>query len=150
MRVLLLIQLSLCLLLLGCGDNSDAVVDFKARPVTLPDGTTVKAEVAMNKTDMAKGMMFRDTFPEGRAMLFIHATPNRYPYWMYQVKMPIDIIWMDQQRRVVEIVESAPPCKTKASECVNYGGTEPATYVLEVPGGYARKHGVVKGATLQF
>jgi uncharacterized membrane protein (UPF0127 family) len=47
-------------------------------------------------------------------------------------------------------VENAPPCKTKASECVNYGGTEMAMYVLELPGGYARKHGIVKGETLQF
>jgi uncharacterized protein len=106
-----------------------------------------------NKTDMARGMMFRDTFPEGRGMLFIHPTPDRYPYWMYQVKMPLDIIWMDKQKRIVEIVENAPPCTGKASECQNtgtYGGTEVAMYVLELPGGYARKHGVVKGEFLRF
>lgn len=153
MRGLLLVLLSLCLA--GCGESPDAVADFNARAVTLPDGTTVKAEVMMNKTDMAKGMMFREALPEGRAMLFIHSSPNRYPYWMYQVKMPLDIVWLDQQRRIVEVVENAPPCTVKASECAKpgvgtYGGTEVATSVLELPGGYARKHGVFKGAVLQF
>ena len=99
MRALLLVVC--CVGFVACGDSSDPVDDFNAREVTLPDGTTVKAEVMMNKTDMARGMMFRDTFPEGRAMLFIHSTPNRYPYWMYQVKMPLDIIWMDRQKRIV-------------------------------------------------
>ena len=78
MRVLLLV--SICLGLFGCGAGSDPVDDFSTREVTLPDGSSVKAEVMMNKTDMARGMMFRDTFPEGRGMLFIHPTADRYPY----------------------------------------------------------------------
>jgi uncharacterized protein len=149
MRALLF--LSLCVVgLSGCGSSSDPIEDFNARPVTLPDGTIVKTEVMMNKTDMAKGMMFRDSLPEGKGMLFIHPTENKYSYWMYQVNIPLDIVWMNRQRRVVEIVENAPPCKTKASECVNHGGTEMAMYVLELPGGYARKHAIAKGETLQF
>ena len=153
MRVLFLV--SICLGLFGCGGGSDAVEDYNSRAVTLPDGTIVKAEVMMNKADMARGMMFRDTLPEGRGMLFIHGAPERYPYWMYQVKIPLDIVWMDRQKRVVEVVENAPPCRGKASECQTpgagtYGGTEVATFVLELPGGYARKHGIVKGEFLRF
>lgn len=153
MRVLLV--LSLCLGLTGCGRSSDPVEDFNSREITLPDGSLVKAEVMTNKTDMARGMMFRNTLPDGRGMLFIHATPERYPYWMYQVNVPLDIVWLNSQRRVVEIVENAPPCKGKASECQEpgkgtYGGNEIASYVLELPGGYARKHGIVKGEFLRF
>ena len=70
MRALLLV--SLCLGLAACSNDSTSVEDYDARSVTLPDGTIVKAEVMMNPTDMARGMMFRDTFPEGRGMLFIH------------------------------------------------------------------------------
>jgi uncharacterized membrane protein (UPF0127 family) len=141
----------LCLLLASCGGGSDAVEDFNARDVTLPDGTTVKAEVMMNKLDMAKGMMFRESFPEGRGMLFIHATPGRFSYYMFQVKIPIDIVWMDKQKRIVEIVEKAPPCTAaKATDCPVFGGSEESMYVLELPSGYANKHGVVKGEFLRF
>ena len=153
MRCLRWFLLPIVLCLAACGDNRNAVDEYNLRPVTLPDGTTVKAEVMMERTDMAKGMMFRDEFPEGRAMLFIHPTPNRYPYWMYQVKIPIDIVWMDLQRKVVEIVESAPPCMPESRDsrqCPNYGGTKEASYVLELPSGYARKHGIREGAVVQF
>lgn len=148
MRVLLIVSLSLCLM--ACQSESTSVDDYYARDITLPDGTVVKAEVNMTTIDMGRGMMFRDSFPEGRAMLFIHSTPNKYQYWMYQVKIPLDIVWLDSTRRVVEIVESAPPCLTKSSECPLHGGTEMATYVVEFPGGYARKHGVKTGEFLRF
>ena len=70
MRVLVI--LSVCLIFAACERESTSVEDFNARSITLPDGTVVKAEVMTHPTDMARGMMFRDTFPEGRAMLFIH------------------------------------------------------------------------------
>jgi uncharacterized membrane protein (UPF0127 family) len=126
------------------------VVDFDSRDVTLPDGTVVKAEVMMTEVDMKRGMMFRDTFPEGRAMLFIHPQPTKQPYWMYQVKIPLDIIWMDKSHLVVEIAENAAPCATKASQCPNYGGNQTYSFAIEFPGGYARKHGIREGASLQF
>ena len=70
MRVLFLVPLSLCLA--ACSNDTATIEDFNSQTVTLPDGTKVKAEVMMNPKDMMRGMMFRDTFPEGSAMLFVH------------------------------------------------------------------------------
>jgi uncharacterized membrane protein (UPF0127 family) len=69
---------------------------------------------------------------------------------MYQVELPLDIIWMDARGNVVEVVEKAAPCKTAASQCPQYGGTRQAQVVLELPGGYGRKHGVAVGQKIQF
>lgn len=148
MRVLLLVFLSLCLA--ACDREAASIEDYSARSVTLPDGTVVKAEVMMTPTDMARGMMFRDSFPEGRAMLFIHPSAGNHEYWMYQVKVPLDIVWLDKRKLVVEIAENAQPCTTKASECPKYGGKRIANFVVELPGGYARKHGVREGEMIQF
>jgi uncharacterized membrane protein (UPF0127 family) len=120
------------------------------RSVTLPDGMQIRAEVAMDPIDMQKGMMFRDSLPRGRGMLFIHQQPGLYPYWMYQVKIPLDMLWMDSSRRIVEISADTPPCKTKASQCPNYGGHQQAQFVLELAGGEARRLGLTLGQTLQF
>ena len=87
---------------------------------------------------MQRGMMYRDSLPPGQGMLFVHTKPGNYAYWMYNVKMPLDIVWMDGDRRVVEIVASAQPCKTKASECPHYGGQKLARYVLELAAGRGR------------
>jgi uncharacterized protein len=140
-----------CVLLSGCGRDADSEIrDYNTRPVTLPDGTKITAEVMTKPADMQRGMMFRDTFPEGRGMLFIHGSPGTYPYWMYQVKLPLDIIWMDARGRIVEIAENVPPCTTAASQCPNYGGKETALVVLELPGGYGRRHGVAVGEVIRF
>jgi uncharacterized membrane protein (UPF0127 family) len=147
MRTLIAV-LALCLA--GCSGRSSSADDFTGRQVELPDGAKIQAEVMTREADMRRGMMWRDSFPEGRGMLFIHGSPGKYPYWMYQVKVPLDIIWMDIRGRVVEVVENAPPCTTQASQCPNYGGNQVALVILELPGGTARKHGVQTGAVIKF
>jgi uncharacterized membrane protein (UPF0127 family) len=138
------------LFLIACGTNPDAVDEFRTRAVTLPDGTLIRAEVMMKEQDMLRGMMFRDSLAADRGMLFIHGKPGKYPYYMYQVKIPLDIIWLDSKKQVVEISENTPPCSTRASDCPRYGGTTDAATVLELAGGMAKKHGIRTGSTINF
>jgi uncharacterized protein len=141
----------LALLAAGCGNPDTEAPDvLGTRNVTLPSGQHIRAEVEMNDLDMQKGMMFRDSLPRGRGMLFIHQTPGQYKYWMYQVRIPLDIVWMDPAHRIVEISPDTPPCKTKASLCANYGGNQTAQYVLELGGSEARRLGLTLGQTLDF
>ena len=64
----------------GC-KQSDPVRDFSSTEVTLPNGKVLLCEVESTEVDMARGMMFRDSLPEGRGMLFLHSKPGKYPYW---------------------------------------------------------------------
>jgi uncharacterized membrane protein (UPF0127 family) len=137
-------------MLAGCGQKTDAVDEFRTTKVRLPDGVIIRAEVMRRPEDMMRGMMFRDSLPEDRGMLFIHGKSGKYTYYMFQVKIPLDIIWMDGRNTVVEISENTPPCTTNASQCPTYGGTKESLVVLELAGGAARKHGVVPGARLEF
>jgi len=137
-------------LLAGCGGGVDPVDEYNTVKVTLPDGAVIRAEVMRREEDMRRGMMFRDSLPENRGMLFIHGSPGNYSYFMYQVKIPLDIIWMDSRNTVVEISENTPPCKTKASECPVYGGKQTALVVLELAAGQAKKHGIRLGTTISF
>ena len=90
------------------------------------------------------------TIPSSDRMLFIHRAPSTYGYWMYQTLIPLDIIWMDASKQVVEIVSDAPPCKTEASKCPHFGGNERAQFVLELRGGMARKYGIKAGDSISF
>ncbi len=116
----------------------------------LPGGQKIRVEVMTSPTDMGRGMMFRDSLAPDRGMLFIHSSPGNYKYWMYQVRIPLDIVWLDQFRRVVEISANTPPCKTRASECPNYGGNARAQFVLELGGGMAEKYNLKPGDTIDF
>ena len=147
-----LLSLAAILILAACShSSSDPVRDFSSREVTLPNGKTITAEVMTDPVDMSRGMMFRDSLAPDRGMLFIHGAAGRYSYFMYQVKIPLDMVWIAPDHRVVEISPNTPPCPSKsARECPNYGGHEAALYVLELAGGTAAKSGVQVGSTVAF
>jgi len=134
----------------GCGPPTVGLDELGMRTVKLPNGQQIRAEAEIDSTDMQKGMMFRDSLPRGRGMLFIHDKLGLYPYWMYQVRIPLDMLWMDANHRIVEVSADTPPCKTKASDCGKYGGHQQAQFVLELGGGEAKRLGLHEGDTLDF
>ncbi|MCS6954371.1 MAG: DUF192 domain-containing protein [Bryobacterales bacterium] len=134
----------------NCGPRPVTLEEYHTRLVTLPGGQRIRAEVMIHPTDMMRGMMFRDSLPPDRGMLFIHPEPGPYTYWMYQVRIPLDIIWMDSSRTILEISANTPPCLKPASECPHYGGNPRTRYVLELAGGMAAKYGLKVGDTLSF
>lgn len=136
--------------LLGCRSKPASVEDLTRREVTLPGGQVLRVETMLDAKDLLRAMMFRTTLPPDRGMLFVHLRPGNYGYWMYQTYIPLDIIWMDSTRHIVEIVSNAPPCKTEASKCPHFGGTYPSQYVLEIAGGMAQKYGLHVGDVLAF
>lgn len=141
---------SLLLVLAACSRETTTLDEFNTRTVILPGGQRIRVEVMTHPTDMMRGMMFRDSLAPDRGMLFVHGSPGNYPYWMYQVRIPLDIIWLDAKRRIVEISPNTPPCLKQASECPNYGGNQKAQFVLELAGGMAERYGLKLGDTLIF
>lgn len=111
--------------------------------VIFADGTRVNVEVATTDDARARGLMFRDSLAETSGMLFPFDTPRRYGFWMKNVRIPLDIIWLDQSGRVVWIVERAQPCV--AEPCPMYLPGDVAWWVVEVTGGFVQKHGVALG-----
>lgn len=139
------------LLLCACGPKPADVEDLNTTEVTFPNGKSVVAETMLRDIDQMRGMMFRDSLAKDRGMLFIHRAEENVPYWMYQVRIPLDIIWMDHDRRIVEISANTPACTSKASrDCPSYGGHQKARYVLELAGGGAALYGLKVGDTLSF
>jgi uncharacterized membrane protein (UPF0127 family) len=136
------------LLLVGCSkDETDGI---SSTHVKFPNGTTVTVEIMRQTVEIMKGMMFRDSLAEDRGMLFVHPKEDNYSYWMYQTRIPLDIIWLDRDHRIVEISANTPPCKTSASQCPKYGGTEKSSFVLELNGGAAAKNGLKIGDVLRY
>jgi uncharacterized membrane protein (UPF0127 family) len=118
--------------------------------VMLPDGSTVHVELAKTEAERNFGLMERTSLPQGRGMLFIHDQPGHYGYWMYDCKIGLDIIWMDQSHRIVEMSPNTPPCKGKSNTCPSYGGKETSIYVLELPVGSIKAHQLAVGQTVNF
>ncbi|MEJ5369816.1 MAG: DUF192 domain-containing protein [Bryobacteraceae bacterium] len=136
----------------ACGGPERAMrpEDYNTVPVRLPSGKVIRAEQLVQPEELARGMMYRDELPEDRGLIFYHGKPGRYPYWMYQVKVPLDIVWLDGQKRVVQVVHQAPPCPGPQDRCLAYGGAFDALYVLEVRAGVAKANGLRPGAQVEF
>lgn len=141
--------LTVAVLLIGCGNKPTAVEQFSLRPLTLPAGQVIQVESAYSNIELLRGLMFRKSLAPDRGMLFSYPRPNRYQTVMYNVLIPLDIVWMDADRRIIEIDENTPPCRSQASQCPKYGG-KISSFALEIGGGLARKYGLQLGQVLQF
>jgi uncharacterized protein len=116
--------------------------------VTLPSGKVLQAEVMVSDEDRAMGLMFRPSLPLDRGMVFVFETADFHAIWMKNCKFPIDIVWLDEQRRVVHVAEAVPPCKDEP--CPVYNPMRRASYVVELNAGQARREKAVVGATVRF
>lgn len=125
--------------------------------VVLPDRTVVNAELADTEAVRERGLMFRTDLAPGAGMLFVFDEPGRYPFWMKNCLIPIDIVWLDTGGKVVSIAASVPPCRLPACDppcasdaCPTYGHDGLAKYVLEVPSGFARQHALKVGDSVRL
>jgi uncharacterized membrane protein (UPF0127 family) len=134
--------LALLLAMLGASDGPAVI------PVTLPSGKVLRTEVMVKDEDRQMGLMFRPSLPPDRGMLFLFARPGLHGIWMKNCRFPIDILWLDEDRRVVHLEESVPPCAT--DPCPTYEPLRQASYVLELNARQARREKAVVGSVLGF
>jgi uncharacterized membrane protein (UPF0127 family) len=139
-------------LLLGIAVTSAAQSRLPRGEVAFPDGTRVTVEVAATEPARQRGLMFREHLAPSEGMVFLFEEVGYYPFWMKNTLIPLDMIWVDPQHRVVHVAHSVPPCK--ADPCPDYGPPAPpagnALYVVEVVSGFAKAHGVKRGDVLRF
>ena len=136
-RLLLLVLMSL---LSGCA-NAGNWVEL--------GGQRYKVEVADDDAERARGLMFRDELAVGHGMIFIHDQEEPQAYWMKNTKIPLDILYFDNARKLVAQQRDVPPCSA-GDACPPYPSNAPARYVLELNAGEAAKLALENGATLTF
>jgi uncharacterized protein len=117
-------------------------------PVTFPNGTRILAEVADTNEARARGLMFREQLRPDRGMLFVFDEPAQWVFWMKNTKVPLDILWLGADKRIVDIAENIPGCVQ--DPCMQYEPSKPATYVLEVAAGSVKRLTLGKGMPLKF
>lgn len=88
--------------------------------------------------------MFRKNLKPESGMLFIFETEGRYPFWMKNTLIPLDIIWMDARQKVVFISENNLPCG-QATSCPEIIPDQNALYVLEINVGKVKEIGLKTG-----
>lgn len=116
--------------------------------LTLPSGKVLTVEVMVKDEDRQMGLMFRPSLPEDRGMLFIFEQADFHGIWMKNCKFPIDILWLDADRKIVHVQEGAPPCTKEP--CPVYTPLRRAVYVVELGSGQARREKAALGEAVSF
>jgi uncharacterized membrane protein (UPF0127 family) len=134
----------------ACGATSKPpkAADIPQPRVLLPSGAVYRLELARTPEEQGQGLMFRESLPEKTGMLFLFGDKGVHRFWMKNTMIPLDMVWMDAEGRVLFVSADTPPCK--ADPCPSYGPESPASSVLEVAGGKAAKEKIVVGSTLLF
>lgn len=99
-------------------------------------------EVAKTPEEQATGLMFRTELPDDRGMLFPIAPARNVRFWMRNVLIELDMVFL-REGVVLAIIPNVPPCFSET--CPNYGPDVPVDGVIELRGGRAAQLGVKIG-----
>lgn len=114
------------------------------KTVLMVGDVSLTALIADSEALRTQGLSGTQSLEKDRAMLFVFEKPGIYPFWMKEMRYPIDIIWLDEAKHVVFIKENATPESFPEA----FTNTQPAKYVVEVVAGFAKEHGVEIGTTM--
>lgn len=128
--------------------SSATPVPASSATVVTPKGQSIFIEVASNPETRERGLMFRDSLAADHGMLFIFPQQGVYPFWMKNTLVPLDMLWLNDQKKIVHIAEHVPPCTQ--DPCSNYSPGAMALYVLELKSGVASELQLKEGDTLTF
>lgn len=110
--------------------------------------TAVKTEVANTDIEKTRGLMYRESLEENAGMLFNFSSEKNRSFWMKNTIIPLDIIFMDKDKKIVDIIKGMEPCIEEP--CKIYDSKYPAMYALEVNAGYVDKNNIRIGKTVVF
>ena len=148
--------------LIGCGGTSpDPVVQAvsttgaaapestRALPEAIvPDGRRMTLELALTRDEIGQGLMFRNSLPDDRGMLFLFSEERIPSFWMKNTLIPLDMVFLSPDGTIVDVIHNALPC-TK-DPCPQYIPKAEALAVLEVAAGVAQAYGLEESIQLKF
>jgi uncharacterized membrane protein (UPF0127 family) len=108
----------------------------------------IEVELAQSKAELMRGLQFRDSLDADKGMLFIFPESNVYTFWMKNTSVPLDILWLDDSKKIIYIEKGVPPCKR--DPCPTYGPEEKSRFVIEVNAGYVEGHHIQVGDDVEF
>jgi uncharacterized membrane protein (UPF0127 family) len=132
------------LLFAGCQPKAPDPTPFGLRTAKLKiSNVPLTAEIADTPQASENGLMFRDSLPADRGMLFIFEQPRKASFWMRNTKIPLSIAYIDSAGKILEIKSMNP-----LDETVVPSTSDQIAYALEANQGWFAQHGISTGANV--
>ena len=139
-----IVAIGLVVFVAGCQPKAANTTPFGLKTVELRIlNASINAEVADTPQTSENGLMFRDSLPEDRGMLFIFEQRKTASFWMRNTKIPLSIAYVDSTGKILEIKSMEP-----LDETVVPSASKQVAYALEVNRGWFGRHGIAPGAKI--
>lgn len=123
------------------------VTNFKPTTELRMGGGVYQVWVADTEAERVQGLSGVEQLPLNGGLLMKFESDSAWGIWMKDMQMPLDIIWLDKDKKVVYIVKNASP---ESSTDVVFAPKQPARYVVELPAGSVDKAAIQTGAKATF
>lgn len=104
-----------------------------------------RVEVARSPAEQMKGLMFRTEMGRDEGMIFPMEPPRGASFWMKNTVIPLDIIFIGPDGRILNIAANAVPYSLNPRESAG-----PVKAVLELNGGRAAQLGIAPGDRVEW
>ncbi len=126
----------------GCQPKAPDPTPFGLKTTELKiSNVPLTVEIADTPEASENGLMFRDSLPANRGMLFIFEQPRKASFWMKNTKIPLSIAYIDSAGKILEIKSMNP-----LDETVVPSSSDQIAYALEANQGWFAQHGISSGA----
>ena len=143
MRFLLALKsIALAIALTACaqGGERSGGTDDRLVIQTSQGEAAFTVEIADEPDEMTRGLMFRRELADDAGMLFVYVQPRTASMWMKNTYIPLDIIYIREDRTIARIAEMAEP---HSLDPIPSG--EVVAAALEIRGGRAAELGIKPG-----
>ena len=110
--------------------------------------TCFEIEIRDDDKERAEGLMNRTELENDKGMLFIFEEENIYSFWMKNTLIPLDIIWINENLKIVWIAKNVSPCLE--DPCPSYAPQKKAKYVLEINANLSNEYNFKTGDNVQL
>lgn len=114
--------------------------------VRIGDGV-FKARVAKTEEARVKGLSDTTHLGQDQALLLVFEREGEWPIWMKDMKYPIDIVWLNKEKKVVHIVKNAPP---ESYPYEKFIPKRDALYIIELPAGTVTEKSIIIDSQAAF
>ena len=108
---------------------------------------SLRVVIANDALARSRGLSRRDHIP-GDGLLLKWDVPGRHPIWMMDMRFPLDLIWLEQDGRVVDVLTNVPACGSPTCPLREPNGPHESIAVLELAAGAAARHGIEVGTVI--
>ena len=118
--------------------------------LTFPAGKTIQVDVVDTPAPREMGLMCRAKLPKDYGMLFVFPREMDLGFWMKNTLVSLDLVWIGSDKRITVVAPrlKASTVDTPEDRVARAGGK--GQYVLELPAGAAKRHGLRMGDALKF